>query len=49
MNPTACRPPQLVNFPGDPRMIDQFVDVTITQAMSNSLRGRLATADTATT
>ena len=36
-----------VNFPGDPRMIGQFVDVTITQAMSNSLRGRLAISDAA--
>ncbi|MBS0194588.1 MAG: tRNA (N6-isopentenyl adenosine(37)-C2)-methylthiotransferase MiaB [Proteobacteria bacterium] len=32
-----------VNFPGDARMIGQFVDVTITQAMSNSLRGRVVT------
>jgi len=31
-----------VNFPGDARLIGQFVDVRITQAMSNSLRGRLA-------
>ncbi|MBS0212159.1 MAG: tRNA (N6-isopentenyl adenosine(37)-C2)-methylthiotransferase MiaB [Proteobacteria bacterium] len=31
-----------VNFPGDARMVGQFVDVTITQAMSNSLRGRVA-------
>jgi tRNA-2-methylthio-N6-dimethylallyladenosine synthase len=31
-----------VNFPGDPRLIGQFVDVQITQAMSNSLRARLA-------
>ena len=30
-----------VNFPGDVRMIGQFVDVEITQAMANSLRGRL--------
>jgi tRNA-2-methylthio-N6-dimethylallyladenosine synthase len=30
-----------VNFPGDPRMIGQFVDVVITRAMSNSLRGRV--------
>ena len=30
-----------VNFPGDARLIGQFVDVRITQAMSNSLRGRL--------
>ena len=34
---------RFVNFPGDARMIGQFVDVQITQAMSNSLRGRLAT------
>jgi tRNA-2-methylthio-N6-dimethylallyladenosine synthase len=30
-----------VNFAGDPRMVGQFVDVVITQAMSNSLRGRV--------
>ncbi len=30
-----------VNFPGDPRMIGQFVDVVITHAMTNSLRGRI--------
>lgn len=34
-----------VNFPGDARMIGQFVDVTITEAMSNSLRGRVAGYD----
>ena len=31
-----------VNFPGDPRLIGQFVDVTITAALTNSLRGRVA-------
>jgi tRNA-2-methylthio-N6-dimethylallyladenosine synthase len=31
-----------VNFPGDARMIGQFVDVVITEAMTNSLRGRVA-------
>ena len=31
---------RVVNFPGDPRMIGQFVDVLITGAMPNSLRGR---------
>jgi tRNA-2-methylthio-N6-dimethylallyladenosine synthase len=31
-----------VNFPGHPRMIGQFVDVAITDVMSNSLRGRVA-------
>ena len=30
-----------VNFPGDPQMIGQFVDVVITHAMTNSLRGRV--------
>jgi tRNA-2-methylthio-N6-dimethylallyladenosine synthase len=34
-----------VNFPGPARLIGQFVDVTITEAMSNSLRGRIASAD----
>ncbi|MBS0461039.1 MAG: tRNA (N6-isopentenyl adenosine(37)-C2)-methylthiotransferase MiaB [Proteobacteria bacterium] len=34
-----------VNFPGDARMVGQFVDVQITQAMSNSLRGRVVLAD----
>jgi tRNA-2-methylthio-N6-dimethylallyladenosine synthase len=31
-----------VNFPGDARLINRFVDVTITEARNNSLRGRLA-------
>jgi len=30
-----------VNFPGHPRLIGQFVDVVITEAMPNSLRGRV--------
>jgi len=34
-----------VNFPGHARLIGQFVDVVITEAMANSLRGRLRTAD----
>ena len=33
-----------VNFPAPKRLIGQFVDVVITEAMSNSLRGRVATA-----
>ena len=36
-----------VNFPGHPRLIGQFVDVVVTEAMSNSLRGRVATAEAA--
>ena len=31
---------RVVNFPGDPRLIGQFVEVRITDAMPNSLRGR---------
>jgi tRNA-2-methylthio-N6-dimethylallyladenosine synthase len=34
-----------VNFAGHPRLVGQFVDVVITEALSNSLRGRVATAD----
>ena len=34
-----------VNFPGNPRLVGQFVDVVITEALSNSLRGRVATVD----
>ncbi len=34
-----------VNFAGHPRLIGQFVDVVITDAMSNSLRGRVKAAD----
>jgi tRNA-2-methylthio-N6-dimethylallyladenosine synthase len=33
-----------VNFDGPSTLIDQFVDVAITEAMPNSLRGRLAVA-----
>ena len=36
---------RFVNFPGHPRLIGQFVEVTITEAMSNSLRGRLVLAE----
>ena len=32
-----------VNFPGHPRLVGQFVDVEITRAMANSLRGRVVT------
>ena len=34
-----------VNFEGPPRLVGQFVDVVITQAMSNSLRGRVVMAE----
>ncbi|MFP7721997.1 tRNA (N6-isopentenyl adenosine(37)-C2)-methylthiotransferase MiaB [Lysobacter sp. A3-1-A15] len=33
-----------VNFPAPARLIGQFVDVLITEAMSNSLRGRVVTS-----
>lgn len=32
---------RVVNFVGDPRLIGRFVDVRITEALPNSLRGRL--------
>jgi tRNA-2-methylthio-N6-dimethylallyladenosine synthase len=35
---------RFVNFPGHPRLIGQFVDVVITEAMPNSLRGRVQAA-----
>lgn len=35
---------RVVNFPGHPRLIGRFVDVLITEAMPNSLRGELVTA-----
>jgi len=36
---------RFVNFPGDARMQGRFVDVLITEAMANSLRGRVALGD----
>jgi len=36
-----------VNFAGHPRLVGQFVDVLITEALSNSLRGRVAGVDPA--
>jgi tRNA-2-methylthio-N6-dimethylallyladenosine synthase len=36
-----------VNFDGDERLINRFVDVEITEAMNNSLRGRLLPAKNA--
>ncbi|MGE5154940.1 MAG: tRNA (N6-isopentenyl adenosine(37)-C2)-methylthiotransferase MiaB [Bdellovibrio bacteriovorus] len=33
---------RVVNFQGDPSLVGQFVDLTITQALPNSLRGILA-------
>ena len=36
-----------VNFPENPRLVGQFVDVLITEALSNSLRGRIQLDDSA--
>jgi len=36
---------RMVNFDGEQRLIGQFTDVLITEAMSNSLRGRVVTND----
>jgi tRNA-2-methylthio-N6-dimethylallyladenosine synthase len=36
---------RVVNFDGHPRLIGRFVQVLITEAMPNSLRGRLVGAD----
>ncbi|HWS25893.1 MAG TPA: TRAM domain-containing protein, partial [Xanthomonadales bacterium] len=33
-----------VNFAGPERLIGQFVDVVVTEAMANSLRGRVVAA-----
>ena len=33
-----------LNFAGHPRLVGQFVDVMVTEALSNSLRGRVLTA-----
>ncbi|MEO8010915.1 MAG: TRAM domain-containing protein, partial [Dokdonella sp.] len=35
-----------VNFAGNPRLVGQFIDVLITDAMRNSLRGRVHLVDT---
>ena len=35
---------RVVNFTGHPKLVGQFVDVSITEALPNSLRGRLADA-----
>jgi len=36
---------RVVNFDGHPHLVGQFVAVLITEALSNSLRGRIQTAD----
>ncbi|MEQ1662369.1 MAG: tRNA (N6-isopentenyl adenosine(37)-C2)-methylthiotransferase MiaB [Thiobacillus sp.] len=39
---------RIVNFAGQPRLLGQFVEVTITQALPHSLRGEIVTVETAT-
>lgn len=39
---------RVVNFPGNERLIGQFVDVVITQALPHSLRGEVATRESVT-
>ncbi|HET6566235.1 MAG TPA: TRAM domain-containing protein, partial [Xanthomonadales bacterium] len=34
-----------VNFDGSPRLVGQFVDVLINEALSNSLRGQIVTRE----
>ncbi len=36
---------RVVNFPGSPEMVGRFMDLQITAALANSLRGRVATAE----
>jgi tRNA-2-methylthio-N6-dimethylallyladenosine synthase len=40
---------RVVNFDGEPRLIGQFVNVTITEALRNSLRARAVTAGSQST
>ncbi len=40
---------RVVNFDGQPRLIGQFVDVTITEALNNSLRARIVALDSIST
>jgi len=37
---------RIVNFAGQPRLIGQMVDVRITEALANTLRGEIVTTDT---
>ncbi len=39
---------RIVNFDGHPRLVGQFIDVVITEVLSNSLRGRLASMESKT-
>jgi tRNA-2-methylthio-N6-dimethylallyladenosine synthase len=39
---------RIVNFKGNPRLIGQMIDVTITQVNPNSLRGDVLTHESVT-
>ena len=45
MGRTECN--RVVNFKGQPRLIGQMLDLTITHATQRSLRGEVLTRDTA--
>ena len=45
MGRTECN--RVVNFKGSPRLVGQLIDVTVTEAMSYSLRGEVLTRETA--
>jgi tRNA-2-methylthio-N6-dimethylallyladenosine synthase len=36
---------RVVNFQGNPRLINQFVNVTITAALAHTLRGEIVVRD----
>jgi tRNA-2-methylthio-N6-dimethylallyladenosine synthase len=38
-----CENMRVVNFPGNPRLIGEYVDVKITEAAAHSLRGEIVT------
>jgi tRNA-2-methylthio-N6-dimethylallyladenosine synthase len=45
MGRTECN--RIVNFKGQPRLVGQMVDVTITQALPHSLRGEVVVREDA--
>ena len=40
---------RVVNFDGHPRLIGEFAEVTITEALNNSLRARIVAVDESST
>jgi tRNA-2-methylthio-N6-dimethylallyladenosine synthase len=43
MGRTECN--RVVNFAGDPRLVGQLVDITITETRSYTLRGEVVTKE----